>query len=949
MLAAAGLLFLKVETGAAIAGGAAMAAVVATLWCRAQSAFERVREAEALVERSKPDEGAIFESKLIEAIGEVVYRYDVAKDQIQYIGDTERLCGRTRAEMGTTVADWIEMIHPEDRPRVIARFEEAQADRRNLNVDYRIRSGRGETYRWILDRGALTFDENGEMIAIDGVCADIENRKRSEERFRLIFDDSREPHFLVDSGGIVECNAAAVRMLGVGGREELIGGDFRRFWPETQPDGRATAAIAEQVAREARSGRTSRVNLTKVDSRGKRFVVEVSTSSLKLDNHADTMLVVWRDLREVEAARNKLSTSENRYQHLVETLHQIVYQADIEGNWTYLNPAWERVTGFSVDETLGEHYSHFIASEDLPKLKEIRSRELSGENAFTKFDVRLRSRNGRYRTVEGWCRPLIDEVGDIVGTTGILTDETERLQVQRDLETAKEAAEAANRAKGEFLAVMSHEIRTPLNGVLGFADLLRQTPLSKTQDEYLRTIRGCGDSLLTLIDDILDFSRLESGHMELEQRPVQLRESVEGVLDVHSHRANDKGIEIVGSFAADLPMEIRGDVTRLRQVLSNLVGNAVKFTDEGHVLLRGWVAAREGDKVELAFRVEDTGPGIPPDKVGKLFHPFVQADASMSRRYGGTGLGLAICRRLVEAMGGSIAVGERAGRGTAIEFSIVVEESEAAVPEPKWAGRRVLVIDHNEIARNTLVGVLSRAEIVAVGCPTTRSALSWLAGSAGIDLILLSSTADEVAGGSGMVAIAERAAELDIPVLVVLPLNGRGSEVPVDLPGERGRIAKPVHLAALWRSLERIFSDAVTPAEPGATSADVGPEIVVGGSLSVLLVEDNLVNTKLMLRMLSLLGPEADHAADGEACLRRCEDRTYDLILMDVQLPGMDGIETTERLRARGYTGEIVALTAHAMPEDRERCLSAGMNDYLTKPVQMERLRETLAGVERPG
>ncbi len=938
--AVVGLRSLDVSPPTAGVVGCLLAVGMTALGSRVASAFEKAREA---AESAKD-----AQNKLIDALGDVVYHHDVTTGVLGYVGDTEVLCGRTISEMGTTQDEWIEMIHPADRDRVLACFAQAKAKRSNWGAEYRIRSSRGALYRWVLDRGALTFDAEGELTSVDGVCTGIEDRKRSEERFRSIFDDSRDPHFIVDSRLVLECNDAAVRMLGVADKMDLIGSDFRRFWPERQPDGRRTGEVAEQSAEAARSGRASRVILTKLNARGETFIVEVSTSMMARGGESEAMLVVWRDLREVEAARSKLSSSEARHRHLVESLHQIVYQTDSDGNWTYLNEAWERVTGFEVSTSLGENFSHFVAADDLPKLQEVRARELAGESETSRFEMRLRSHNGRFRTVEGSCRALLDEAGQIVGTTGILTDETERLRVQRDLEAAKEAAESANRAKGEFLAVMSHEIRTPLNGVLGFASLLRQTQLSETQDEYLRTISSCGDSLLTLIDDILDFSRLESGHFEIERRPLQLRECVEDVLDVHAHRANDKGIDVVGSLASDLPAEILGDVTRLRQVLSNLIGNAVKFTDEGHVVVKGGLRERDGAKVTLAFRVEDTGPGIPPEQAGKLFRPFVQADASMSRRYGGTGLGLAICRRLVEAMGGKIAILRSSDGGTVIEFSIVAVESSPAPPQPRWPGRRVLVIDRCEVSRNELVEKLTQAEVVAVGCPTTRSALSWISGSSGIDLVLLSSATDTFEGRDGGLAVAKLAAETGIPVLVALPSNGSGSEIAADLPGERARIAKPVHLAALWRSLERIFSD-VAPSDERTPVVQSGSEPESARPLSVLLVEDNPVNRKLMLRMLSLLGYAADHAVDGEACLLRCEERPYDVILMDVQLPGMDGIEATKRLRARKFPGQIVALTAHAMPEDRERCLGAGMNDYLTKPLQMERLRETLVGVEPRG
>lgn len=282
-----------------------------------------------------------------------------------------------------------------------------------------------------------------------------------------------------------------------------------------------------------------------------------------------------------------------------------------------------------------------------------------------------------------------------------------------------------------------------------------------------------------------------------------------------------------------------------------------------------------------------------------------------------------------------------------MEFSIRAKESKPAPRSPAWPGRRVLVVDRSDVFRRRLTETLAGADIVVVECPTTRSALTWLESGAGLDLVLLGVTQDD-GEGRGTREIAGRAHDSGVPVLLMTPVNGRGAPVPIDLLGERGRLGKPVRTGALWRTLGSIFSDAATPGDDETAEQ---PKLLAADNardLEVLLVEDNAVNTKLMLRMLAILGFRADHAGDGEASLRSCEERDYGLVLMDVQLPGMDGMEATRRLRARGFTGTIIALTAHAMPEDRERCLESGMNDYLTKPVQMERLREALMSVEAP-
>ncbi len=908
----------------------------------------RAMRAEAAI-RASVEAARLAESRwtrLVEALGQAVYHHDLIRDEIVYSGETVTLCNRTLGEMERNTAEWLATIHPDDREAVGERFERAKREGGLFEAEYRIRERDATAYRLTLDRGIISQSASGEPLAMDGVVMDIEQGRRDEERFRTLFEQSTTPHFLVGQDGVFECNGASLAMLGLKDKSVLIGRDLRRFWPERQPDGRTTESVVHRMTESVYRGQPATAEIVKVAATGEHIPVQVTMSAVQLGDE-EAMLVVWHDLREAKRAQSRLAASELQYRELVENLHQIVYQVDVEGNWTYLNSAWERITGFTVAEALGESFEDFVCREDLPAIQRLRELELGGDEGTHRFEMRLRSRSGRWRQVEGYCRPLRNEGGVVIGTSGLLTDETERLQTQRELRLAKEAAERASRAKGEFLAVMSHEIRTPLNGVLGFASLLGQTRLDAGQKEYLQTISACGDSLLTLIDDILDFSRMESGRLELEHRPLPLRECVAGIVDVHSHRANEKGIELVAGFAEDFPGEIEGDVTRLRQVLSNLVGNAIKFTDDGHVAVHGRLVSRAGDRVTLAFRVSDSGVGIPADQVGKLFHPFVQADASTSRRYGGTGLGLAICRRLTEAMGGEIRVESVFGQGTAMEFTIVARETKSAPKSPTWPGRRVLIVDRSEVSRRSLTEIFAAADVVAVECPTARSALTWLESGTRIDLVLLGAMPDDREVG-GEIEITKRAGELGVDVLLMMPSSGRAAGLPKDLPGESGRVGKPIHLPALWRSVDRIFSDGTSEPE-GESPESVGVEDArTGRDLAVLLVEDNAVNTKLMLRMLAMLGFPADHAADGEASLRCCEERTYGLVLMDVQLPGMDGIEATRRLRAKGFAGTIIALTAHAMPEDRERCLEAGMNDYLTKPVQLGRLREAL-GVAVPG
>jgi PAS domain S-box-containing protein len=683
---------------------------------------------------------------------------------------------------------------------------------------------------------------------------------------------------------------------------------------------------------------------------GRRVHVELHGVPLVIDGTLRGVFALYQDIGKRVEAEERLRASEEVFRTLSTAAPIGIFRHDVSDECSYVNKCWMDMTGMSFDEACGGGWKNVLHPEDQERIRAAWRKAYERRDRFS-ASYRYVHRDGHAVWVETIAQPIFDGAGKLQGYVGVVQDVTERRMVSERMREAKEAAEAASLAKSEFLANMSHEIRTPMNGILGMTELALDTDLSAEQREYLGMVKSSAEALLTIINDILDFSKIEAGRMELERVPFSVIDCVEEALHPLSLRAQEKGLELTWALKGEVPERVRGDSSRIRQVLLNLVGNAVKFTKQGEVSVIAERLPSENGRVHLRFEVSDTGIGIPEEKQKYIFDAFSQADASTTREYGGTGLGLSISAQLVQLMHGEMGLESEPGKGSKFFFTLPLEPVLGGVAEPLpdskiLVGTRVLVVDDNEVNRHLLGRLLPQWGLEPTVIADGRSAIAQFESSAKAGrlypLVLLDRQMPGLDGFDVAEAIRRIAAKERTAILMLSSAMESDQRRAVRLGIER-YLMKPLRRNLLREAILRALR--VRSAEGKRRRQSPAR---ASRSLRILLAEDNRVNQKLAVRLLAKLGHQVVVAANGSEASKMAHLSQFDLILMDIQMPVMGGVEAVQKIRAlekeTGRRNTIVAMTAHAMAGDAEKYLASGMDGYVSKPIRMDVLQ---AEIER--
>ena len=789
----------------------------------------------------------------------------------------------------------------------------------------------------------------GSIIGAVKIARDITERKRAERKFHALLEAAPDAMVVVSQDGeIVLINEQVEKLFGYS-RDELLGKQIEILIPKRFHQGPSAhrECFCAEPAKPA-----AKLDLYGLNKDGKEFPVEISLGPLETE--AGTLIcAAIRDISERKRAEETLRASEARLKAVVEGMPVLLAAFNQAGELMAWNQECERITGYSRKEAIANPRMLELLHPD----EETRKRVLleTGANGAQSRNLwELTCKDGSSRTIE-WANMsrLVPIPGWTTWAVGV--DVTERERFEKQSQQAREAAELANHAKSEFLANMSHEIRTPMNGIIGMTELALQTELDREQREYLDAVKHSADSLLRVINEILDFSRIESGKLTLDPTQFNLRDHLGRTMRALADRACQKKLELTYDVAPELPEVLIGDDTRLGQIILNLVGNAIKFTDAGEVVLQVESEPGVQDEARLHFRITDTGIGISPEHEKIIFEPFTQADASTTRSYGGTGLGLSICRQLIEMMQGRIWLESTVGKGTTFHFTAnfglpaTHTLCGTAIDLSLLEDVHALIVDDNATSRNVLAKTLTHWRMRPTAAANAEDAIAALEQARQANMAFRLMIVDrDMPKIDGFMLVERIQKSMGLADMTTIMLGGRsGDSSRRKRLGIADWLMKPILQSDLMDALLRALGGQVSvqlSARP-ALQENLRP-------LHVLVVEDNLVNQRLAARLLEKQGHRVSLAEDGSKALQALDGETFDLILMDMQMPLMDGLQATSAIRQkekiRGGHVPIIAMTANAMDKDRQLCLAAGMDYYVSKPIDTRELLGIIEALQPP-
>lgn len=875
----------------------------------------------------------------LEGANDGIWDWNLKTGELFYSARYKSMLGLEEHEMEHTLGAWEERLHKDDYQAAKKAIDDyLNGVTEQYVAEFRIRHKDGH-YIWMLERGKALYDEDGNAIRMLGSSTDITDRKKADELLQQVMDSS--PNAIIaykavynNKQQIVDLECIHANQVAANAKEwyRIVKGDRLLQKLPSAKGGEFVGKMMNTII----TGESVDEEVFFEHDGQQKFLKIVC---VKFGN--DGCAVTYNDVSAQKAAERELL----KLSLVASKTDNGVIITDSLARIEWVNEGFTRITGYTLQEVVGMKPGRILQGPgtDLLTVKRI-SEKLKGKESFTE-ELLNYHKDGHSYWLQLNITPILNDNGEIEKYIAIESDISSRKRSEEELKHAKEEAEAGARAKSEFLATMSHEIRTPMNAVVGMTGLLMESKLTDVQRDYLDTIRTSGENLLEIINDILDYSKIDSGFMDLEHHPYNMVDTIEDVFELLSQKAFDKGLELVYYIEPEVPVDVLGDSTRLRQVLVNLVSNAIKFTEKGEVLVsvRNLTQVKHSQTIE--FTVRDTGIGIPATKIDRLFKSFSQVDSSTTRKYGGTGLGLAISKKLVELMGGTIRVESKENIGSSFIFTIQIEanKDEEVFRKIELAkdlvGKFVVLVDDNRTNLKIQQLQFRKWGVETAAYENPQDALQFILNAVRKpNLVVVDMQMPDLDGSGFTEKIRERFSKTEMPVVMLTSLGTMPGAVQRELYS--AFITKPARQSQLYYTVSRLLNSQARRVETSADQTEI-LQASFRKDLRILVAEDNLINQKVARGILNNIGFKIEVVSNGVEALDAVKQQEFDLIFMDMQMPEMDGVDATVAIRKLKLERQptIVAMTANAMSESRDICIAAGMDDYIAKPVKINDIR----------